>query len=153
MPTVTHPQVWGGKGTLLQHGVGTGTVVWTTVTQRTEIDGPDGEMGTRETTNLDSTARTFASTIIDTGEAALTIEYDPGEATHTLLTGLYLGGTVEQFQLVFTDIITLGVAAGSTLAFNAIVTKFKPTGMTVEGNLMGELTLKGTGLPVFTKNS
>lgn len=151
--SVSHPQVWAGKGTLLQHGVGTGPVVWTTLAQRVEIDGPEMEVGTRETTHLDSAARTFGATILDTGEVSMTLDYDPGEPTHTLLTGLLTGQTVEQWQTVDTDVITGGVAAGSTIAFLGILTKFKPTGMTVDDNLQAEVSIKGSGVPTFTKVS
>lgn len=147
---ITHPSVWPGKGTLFQHGVAGTPVVYTSIAQRTEIDGPEGEMGTRETTHLDSLAREFASTILDAGEASLNIEWDPGETTHSLLTGIWLAGTLELWRLVFTDKITAGVAAGTTFDFAGILTKFKPTGMTVEGNLTAEITIKGSGLPVLT---
>jgi hypothetical protein len=151
--SVSHPQVWPGKGTLLQHGVTGSPAVYTTIVQRTEIDGPESEMETRDTTHLDSEAREFASTILNGGEASLNLEYDPGEDTHTLLTDLHQAGTLELFRIVFADVVTAGVAAGSTLDFDAIVTKFKPTGMTVDGNLSAEVTLKVSGLPTFTKVS
>ncbi len=151
--SVAHPQAWPGKGTLLQHGVGTSPVVWTTVAQRVEIDGPDGEFGTRDTSHLDSVAKTKGGTILDPGDTSMTILYDPGETTHTLLQTLYLAGTVEQWQLVHTDVITSGVAAGSTLAFSGILNKFKPTGMKIEDNLQAECNIAGSGLPVFTKVS
>lgn len=148
--SVSHPQAWPGKGTLLQHGVAGTPVTYTTIAQRVEIDGPESEMGTRDTTDLDSPAKEYGSTIYDTGELSLTINWDPGDTTHTLLTTLQQAGTLELWQLVFTDTVTEGVAAGSTFAFSGILTKFKPGGMTVEGTLTAEVTIKGSGLPTLT---
>lgn len=140
-----------GKGTLLQHGTGS-PPTYTTVAQRVTIDGPEGEKGTRDTTDLDSAAKTYAGTLYDGGDLSGTLNYDPQDPTHQLFfTWLTTQVDPEPFRLQFND--GSSPATGSRLDFTAVLTKFKPTGMEVEGNLQAEYTLKVSGLPVFTAGS
>lgn len=138
----SHPQVWGAKGTLLQHGIAS---AYTTIAQRTKITPPPVEMGTRDTTDLDSTAETFGSTILKSGEVSLSLNYDPGESTHQLLQTLLSAGTLEEFQIVY--------ASTDVEQFNAIVTKLGPEVEGVEENLTAEVTLKVSGTVTRIKNS
>lgn len=138
-------QVVPGLGTVLKIGDGgSPTEVFTAIAQVTEIAGPNGEVVTAETTNLASTAKTFRGVIFDGGEVTFTIQYDPRGASHTILDGFYAAVPPAQhnFQLIFQSL--------SKAAFAAIITKLNPTGMTVDGNLEAECSLKVTGPVTIT---
>ena len=128
-----------GKGTLLQHGVGVGPIVYTTIASRISIDGPDSSVGTVNVSDLDSTAVEKAATLPDGGKVSMEIWYDPTGATHKLLTGLQTTPSVEQWQLKFADV------AGTVLPFKAILTKFKAGGMKVDDYLNASTELEITG--------
>lgn len=121
-----------GKGTLLKLGS-------STIAQRVSISGPSRQVGTVETTNLDSTTKTYRPTILDNGELSLDIEFDPDDATHISLEDLMTTPAVSTWALVFAD------ATPSTYSFSGILTGFEIGGMEVEGNLTASLTIKLTG--------
>jgi hypothetical protein len=130
-----------GLGTLLKATI---TSVLTTVAQRVSIDGPEMSVGTAETTNLDSTWKTFRPTLPDGGTLSGTLQYDPKDASHAFLFTLISSPsqTGNVMNLVFKD--------GTIAAFTGILTKLKPTGMEVEGNLEAEFEIKVTGDIVIT---
>jgi hypothetical protein len=130
-----------GLGTLLKATI---TSVLTTVAQRVSIDGPEMSVGTAETTNLDSTWKTFRPTLPDGGTLSGTLQYDPKDASHAFLFTLISSPsqTGNVMNLVFKD--------GTIAAFTGILTKLKPTGMEVEGNLEAEFEIKVTGAIVIT---
>ena len=133
-----------GKGTVLSHGV---TTTYTNVAQRVSLDGPEMEVGKADTTHLDSSCKTSRPTIADPGELSGKLWYDPQDAIHKLLFG-FIGTTsnTEEFKLVFAD----ATNGPTTWAFNAWLSKFKPTGMEVESNLEADFTLQLISIPVQT---
>lgn len=143
MPHVT--QVWGFKGTTLGHGTAS-TGPFTTIAQRVSIGGPSLEVGTRETTNLDSSAKTFAPTLLDGGEVTCSIEWDPADATHTTLMNQMLTPPVPS------DYWQVGYPDTTKIVFQAIVTKFEAKEGTVEDNLTADVTFKVSGIPTITYN-
>ena len=142
MPHVT--AVNPGKGTLLQYGSGSPTLVYTTIAQRVSIDGPEIEVGTADTTTLDSSTKTSRPTIPDGGELSGTLFFDPQDPTHLFLYALLSSPAITPFQLIFNDV------GPTTWAFNGILTKFKPNGMEVESNLGADFTIKLNGVPTHT---
>ncbi|WP_422923748.1 hypothetical protein [Singulisphaera sp. PoT] len=126
-----------GLGTKLKHGVAGTPPVYSEIAQVSKISGPGGEVGTRETTDLDSTAKEYEPTLYDGGEISFTVYYDP--VMHALLFTLWTTPSKELWQLVFND------SVHTTFSFKAILTKFSPTGMEVEGNLEAEITIKISG--------
>lgn len=134
MPHTT--QVNPGKGTLLKVKISS---VLTTVAQRVSIDGPELEVGTAETTNLDSAKKTYRPTISDPGTLSGTLQYDPHDPTHLYLFGLWDTPVLAEWQLVFAD------TDATTADFDGVLTKLKPTGMEVDGNLEAEFEIKLSG--------
>lgn len=128
-----------GKGTLLQHGVGTGPTVYTTIVQRMSIDGPDSKVGTQKTTDLDSTAEEYRPTLPDGGELGMSLWYDPAAATHQILTDLLNTPTVDLWKIIWAD------TGLSVITFSAILTGFKPGGMDPDGYLTAEAKFQVTG--------
>jgi hypothetical protein len=129
-------QVLSGKGT-----------TYTTIAQRLSLDGPEMEVGTVETTHLDSAAKTFRATLPDGGEMSGTLEYDPQDAGHVVLFNLIWSPTPngDLWNLVFSD--------NSIANFTGILTGFKPTGMEVEERLQAEFKIKVSGVIVLTPGS
>lgn len=125
-----------GHGTLLKITISS---VLTNVAQRVTIDGPEMSVGTAETTNLDSTWKTYRPTIPDGGTLSGTLQYDPNDASHeflfTMISSPPQAGVV--MNLVFKDT--------TVAAFTGILTKLKPTGMEVEENLEAEFEIKVSG--------
>lgn len=139
VPAVVNPAL----GTLFSHGIA-GT--YTALAQVVSIDGPESEMGTRETTNLASAAKTYAKTLFDGGEPSLELEFDPKSDSHALLIALFYSNTQaqngEQWRMTFAD----ATNGPSTATFLAIITGFGPSGIETEANLMATLKLKISGL-------
>lgn len=135
MPHTTATQP--AKGTILQLSISS---TYTTVAQNVSLDGPDSEVGTRDTTHLLSTAKTFAPTIPDGGTVSGTLLYDPRDTTHDALFGLIWAPAVSLWKLTFAD------TGQTTFAFNGILTKLTPTGIEVEANLEASFEIKVSGV-------
>jgi hypothetical protein len=135
MPEVVNP----AKGTQLKHGVAS---VYTAIAQVVSLDGPSAEVGTRETTHLTSTAKTYAHTILDSGEVSGQLEFDPKGTSHAILLGLLSTPLSDvQWQMLFAD----ATNGPSTATFVGVLTKFAPTGIEVEANLLADFTIKISG--------
>jgi hypothetical protein len=132
-----------GLGTILQLSISS---TYTNVAQRVSLDGPELAVGTANTTDLDGTVETYRPTLPDSGELSGTLYYDPQDSTHSALFSAVTAPsqTLNLWKLKFTD------AAASILAFSGILTKFKPTGMTKDGNLSADFSIKVSGTPVMT---
>ncbi len=130
-----------GLGTILSHGIASS---YTAIAQRVSVEGPDWKVGEADKTTLDDTVKKFRPTIAESGEIDLKIYYDPAAATHSILTGFMITPTSEQWQLQFTN-----TAAGK-FTFTGFLTGFKPTGMTVEGNLEADIKIRIDGLIAIT---
>lgn len=133
---------YGGKGTQLQVTINS---TFLAIGQITELTGPSGEMGTREVTHLDSSAREFAATILDGGEVSGTLLYDAnGQAAAYFSGKVYTAtpSTGEAMKLVFST-------TTKTLPFTAIPTAFGFTGFNVDGTASAEFGMKVSGLPTL----
>lgn len=145
VPAVVNPAL----GTQIAHGAGS-PVVYTAIAQVASIDGPESETGTRETTNLSSTSKTYAKTLFDGGEFSVELQFDPKSDTHATLMTLFYGKSQavdgELWQLTFADVTN----GPSTAKFKAIITKLGPSGIEPESNLMANMSLKISGDVVWT---
>jgi hypothetical protein len=137
---------YGGKGTQLQVTVNSTFVA---VGQIVEFTGPSGEMGTREVTHLDSSAREFAPTIVDSGELSGTLLYDPtNTAARAIESNIYTGSpsTGLAMKVVFST-------TTRTMTFTGIPTAWGFTGFNVDGTASADFGVKLTGaltLPTTT---
>ena len=134
-------------GTTFLHGV---VSTYTAIAQVTSIDGPESEMGTRETTHLGSTSKTYAKTLFDGGEPSLEIEFDPKSDSHAGLITLFYGKTQavdgELWKITFAD----ATNGPSNAAFKAIITNMGPSKIEPENNLMASIKLKISGDVTWT---
>ena len=146
IPAVVNPAL----GTTFAHGVAGSPPTYTLIAQVTSIDGPESEMGTVETTNLASVAKTYRKSLFDGNEVSIELQLDPKSDTHVLLTGLFFGNTQissgELWQIVFAD----ATNGPSKVTFSAIITKLGPSGMEPESNMTANMTVKISGLVVWT---
>lgn len=130
-----------GKGTQLLLSISS---VFTAIANLTEVDGPDGSVGTVEATDMESDAKEYLPTIPDGGDVSGKVLYDPEETTHEKLQELHDTPSVEAWKIAHAN------SGASTNAFSGILTKFKPTGMTIEGVLSADITIKKTGKSTYT---
>lgn len=121
-----------GHGTLLKLGDDT-------IAHRVTISGPTRQVGTAETTDLDSTAKTYRATLADNGEVSLECWFDPDDDSHIALEDLVNSPELATWSLVFPT------ATPTTYTFSGILTGFELSGMEVEGNLTASLTIKISG--------
>lgn len=131
-----------GLGTLLKINTGTTeSPTWTALLNRVKLDGPSFEVGTVETTSLDSTWEEHIPTIPKIGELSGSGLYNPSDVTASRFHGKLTTPVVVGFQLIFAD-------TGSTFwQFDGILTKFQPNGMETTGRLGFDFTIMGTGAP------
>lgn len=123
-----------GKGSQLKMKI-SGT--YTALGQVQKITPPSGEMGTVELTNLASTAKEFAATIYDGGEAEFTIIWLPGDSTHAQVWTNHKAGTLSDFTMTWSN--------ASTAQFYGIITKFPWDEIDVESVQTIPVTIKISG--------
>ena len=133
-----------GLGTVLKATYGTPTPSLQPIAQRVKLDGPELTVGTAETTNLDSTVKTYRPTIPDSGKISGTLQYDPQDTSHLALFALYTTPATNAMALAFAD------TSSTVFNFTGILTKLKPTGIEVESNLEAEFEIQITGAVTHT---
>lgn len=133
-----------GQGTVLKFTVSS---TLTAISQVVEVDGPDATVGTKETTNLSSTSKSYRATLPDGGTVTATIQYDPADTTH-----IALNTAINAWpQNAVAGSITFNTSSGSHgAAFNCILTRFKPKGMNQEDNLEADIEFKITGVVTWS---
>lgn len=118
---------------------------YTTVAQVRDISGPMMSRDTIEVTSRDSTgqAREYLAGLLENGEVAFDIVYDPDTTTHSAsatggLITLLAAGTQNNFRVEFAD------STATTATFAGLVTKFEP-GMPLNGAQTANVTVKVSG--------
>lgn len=132
-----------GQGTVLKFTISS---TLTAITQVVEVDGPDATVGTKETTNLSSTSKSYRATLPDGGTVTATIQYDPADTTHEALTTAINAWP----QAAVGASITFNTTGSHGAAFNCILTRFKPKGMNQEDNLEADIEFKITGVVTWS---
>jgi hypothetical protein len=142
MPASPTAKKVSGLGVQLQATIG-GTL--TTIASRVSIDGPDGSVGVKETTDLDSTAVERRPLLPDGGDLSMQVFLDPDDATHTFLAGLWTAPPPLPiaWKLIFP---TTTPHSGT---FNGILTGYKPGGMATDGYLTCDIKISLSGVPVW----
>lgn len=127
-----------GEGTILAYSAD-GTT-YTTIAQRVTISGPKMEVAEVETSDLDSTVKTFRpSGVPDSGSLDLEVYFDPDDTQHTAIRALMATPAVKNFKLTLTD------GTPATATFAGFPTSFELNGMEIEGNLGANVSIKITG--------
>jgi len=136
--------VYAGQGTVLKATIAS---TLTAIAQVLEMEGPGIQVGTKETTNLASSIKTYRGQLPDPGTLTATIQYDPADTTHQFLASQVLLWP----QPAIAWAMVFPVAAGTHEAtFNAVLTKFAPKGFNEEDNIEADIELQLTGAVTFT---
>ena len=119
------------------------SAVYTDIAGVRDISGPSMSQDTIEASSRDNNWKEFVGGLVDGGEIAFDIVYDPDTPTHLAGTagGLVkdlIAGTMQAFKLKFAD------TSPATATFSALVTKFTPK-TPYNGLQSADVTLKISG--------
>jgi hypothetical protein len=108
------------QGVTLKIGSSASPIVYTAISDITEITGPDGSAGEIETTDLSSTSKTFIRGLPDNGSVSFTINYIPANTQHAQLFADFSSATetARNYRLTFTD------SPATTWTFSGYVSTF-----------------------------
>ena len=128
------------QGTLLKIGDGATPEAFTTISEITDLSGPNRSMNVKTflTHSSPGAAMESIGVSLDNGEVGFEINYVAGSATHIKLLADLNAFTKRNFQMVLPD------AGVTTWAFTALVQKFDPSEKPGD-TLTAKLTLKLTG--------
>lgn len=91
------------QGMLIQVGTSASPIIWSTVTEVSDISGPGGQAAEVDVTDLSSTAKEFRMGLQDEGQISLSMFWIPSQATHSTLRTARANQTLTNFQIIFTD--------------------------------------------------
>lgn len=139
-----------GKGAKfwLWDAAATPTPILRKVADVLSITPPSASRDTIDTTTHDSTGdyREFIASLIDAGEATITINHNPGTTDDTKLQAAFTGGAVIGFA------IDLNVPAGGSqqrTSGSCIVTQYAPQDVVIDDKMTAQLTIKVSGPLTF----
>jgi len=96
-------------------------------------------VATIDSTDMDSTWRTFIGGLKDGGECSVQISYDPSAATHTAIESA-IDGASKSIEITWSD--------ASTMTFSAIINSFSPS-VAIDSALSASIGMKITGAVTF----
>lgn len=125
----------------------TGAGVFVTIANVSDISGPSRSREAIEVTAHDSPDqyREFVKGLKDGGEVTLTINYDPGAATHADLDADFEEDALRDYQVV----ILPGEADEHTWEFSALITALGDE-FPIDDRMEREVTVKISGKPTLT---
>jgi len=126
------------QGMTIGIGDGASPEVYTTISDVTNIAGPDGEASEIDTTDLSSTAKEFRLGLVDNGSINLAMSFIPANTQHALLRTLSISGAENNYQLAFTD-------SPQTLWTFAAFVKGVPIDNSVDAVTTASINLRITG--------
>lgn len=133
------------NGTLLKHGDGASTEVFTTVPECTNISGPSIKFELLDVTSHDSAGffREFIPGLADGDAVAFDINWKPSNAVHKALRVDSYARTLRNFKTVFPD------ATDNTVSYATYIQNITPKA-DIGKVLMANGSLKVTGSPAWT---
>lgn len=108
------------QGMTLGVGNAASPEVYTSISDISDITGPDGSAGEIEVTDLSSSAKAFRRGLPDNGSVKFTIFYQPADTQHAQLFSDFSASTetARNYRITFTD------SPNTTWTFNAYVANF-----------------------------
>lgn len=106
-----------------------------TVATKLVCNGISGISATREqieTTDLESSSRTYVAGLASPGTASFEIQFDPSSAAHTALHALYTAGTTCEWALGWSDGTTVPTVAASVMTCPTTRSWLKFTGFVTD---------------------
>lgn len=115
----------------------------------TDIPAPPFSRGFVDVTAHDSPGgyREFIADLKDPGEVSLTLNWTPGNATDDVLMAMMAEDVPRVFEITYPH-----VTPARLCTFEALLTGFEPSGQ-VEGALTASITLRVSGVPVWTTDT
>lgn len=131
----------GGQGTSLLMGDGAEPEVFTKIAQVQSITPFPVTADLEDMTDLDSIEgfEDAVKTVRRTGEASLTINYDPSGPTHQALLAAVADDDAYNFKLQW--------PSGAVREFSALVVGFEPQEASVTGGVRAQVRIKPVGKP------
>lgn len=130
-----------GHGTVLQLSISS---VFTAITQRTQVKPPNFSHADIETTNLDSSWKSFVAGIKEAGEVSFSGHYSPAEVTHAALWTSYGSGTEESWKVILAD------SGTAEFAFAGYIKEMNIGEAVTDNLVMLDVTIKITGAVTLT---
>jgi len=126
-----------GKGSTLKNGTNL-------IGQIFDLKPPNMANPELDTTDLDSTVRTFRPTVPDYGEFNFKMNHDPADSQHQALLTAFAAGTVISWT------VTLADAGNATYAFSGFIKGYDLGNLVVDNKSEATVTVKLTGSVTFT---
>jgi hypothetical protein len=108
------------------------------------FSGPGGQANIIDATTLQSTGKEKVMGLQDEGQLTLELNFSPGDVSQQDLLADRAAGLKKKFKIIFSDVITGGVAAGTSASFSAYVIGFTVSGG-VDALTSAQVTLEITG--------
>lgn len=130
------------KGKGAQFWLHNGTIL-TKITNVVSLTPPSPTRDTIDTTDHDSSGdfREFIASLIDAGEASITINYVPGSTGDVLLTSMLGTGTVRAFAIDLNS----ATATQWRVSGSGIVTSYVPSDVVIDDKMTATVTIKVSG--------
>lgn len=115
--------------------------VYTTITEVTEITGPDGSASEIDVTDLSSSAKEYKRGLPDNGSVSFTLMYIPSDTQHAQLRSDFDSSTEQarNYRITFTD------SPATTWTFSAYVSTFSISN-SIDGSLTASVALRVKGV-------
>lgn len=126
--------------TLAVENTASSPVSYDTITEITEITGPDGSAAEIEVTDLSSTAKSYKRGLPDNGSVSCTLMYIPADTQHAQLRSDFNSSTEQarNYRITFTD------SPQTTWTFSAYVSQFSISN-SLDDKLTANVTLRIKG--------
>lgn len=128
----------------------------------TNISGISATRDQRETTCLDSAARTFEAGLANPGAATFTIQFNPGDNSHVRVHELYVAGTQLEWAVGWSDgttAPTVGTPGGFTLPTSRTWLSFDgfiqdlPFDFGLNSDVTSNVSVQVSGFPTLSEKS
>lgn len=128
-----------GFGSKFAIGDGADPEVFTEVALVTAITPPEQTVDTVDKTHMQSPGRRkeYMATLADQSALDVTFNYDPGGDNETLIMAALNGFAAVNVRMTWPNDVTW--------TLSAIVTSFKPAGLTIDGKMEATVSFKPTG--------
>lgn len=140
-----------GKGTTLSIGNNADPVVYTAVGEIKSLDQSGRQVATEDVTNMDSGAREFLPTLLDSGSWRVTGSRIGGDAGQVAMESAFAGLTVSPFQIQLPK-TSVQATTGDMFAFDALIEDLNYS-VAVDKSITFTATLKVSGLITTTPGS
>jgi len=117
------------------------------VGEMNNFEGPGGEAGEVDVTNMDSTAREFRAALVDNGEVSFDVNFLRGDAGQKAFRAAQASGELQSFILMLSDATATQTAWSCT--FEGFAKNMRPTGE-ADGKVTASASIRVSGAAIWT---